>query len=168
MKSGWKKLKRALGDEDNVKRLVEESSEHAPHLEKGFSFLTDEEEHTVWKYKFADVVTEKMRRSKYEQRSKSEFVHQKNTLEKDKSPSVRSLQAEFFRQKQKTLMDRVNFAWKVLKEEPAPAATAPQSRANRWKEAAKKAAHSANDKKGDDFYNIVVALRAQQKQVAII
>lgn len=151
-KSGWEKLKEALAREGN---FVKDSPKHEHHF-KRLSLLNNEERHAVWKpkYKFSDIVTlaENMKKKQIEHAIPSK-------TEKCAAPA----QVEF-KLRQKTLMNRVHFAWKVLQEEsstPVVSVKETESSSDRWKEAAKKVIHTS-EKKQTDFSITVANLLAEK------
>ena len=117
--SGWEKLREALAREGNLKSLVENWPRHQHPFLSG-------EEHTVWKpkYKFADIVTLAENMKKRQTEHKTLVSSSQPEKCRELNAEVQSSQVEKFRLRQKTLMDRVNLAWRALQEEPStPAAS---------------------------------------------
>lgn len=166
--SGWKRLKEALAREGSLKKLLGDKADGSVR-ERSFSFLSGNESHQVWKpkFNFSDIVTE-MKKQAEEEKSETVFLsplqeEEEKEKVKENTPTVKSI----IRKRKKTLMNRVNFAWKVLQEEqhstdvPEAHETREKS-SDRWKVAAKKAAHSAQEKKQTDFSLIVSSLLNKQ------
>ena len=151
-KSGWIRLREAL------------AREGLDGLKKDISFLSDEDSHKVWKPKFtlADVVAQNMKTQPGSGDKFSQSVNlpmEREKSEKERSLSAKSLQAERHRRKN-TLMKRVNFAWKVLQENP-PEQHQPELRGKeRWKAVAKKVSGA---QKQTDFSQIIAELVAKEK-----
>lgn len=166
-----------MAREGSLRRIAGDSYEDSKKVrDRGFSFLTDEESHKVWRPKFslADVVAQNIKdRADQEKPSKTKKTVKHYTsvtlpLETmgDTSLSVKSLQADFHRRK-RTRMNRVNFAWKVLQENPPEVAPKDSeqkpSGKERWRSAAMKVSREASDKKQTDFSLIVADLIAKAK-----
>lgn len=169
-KSGWTILKEALAREGSLKRIAGEDYKE-DKKERTFSFLSGEESHKVWKPKlsFFDIVAKNMK----ERLKEDKPVHHYNTVTlpqieeeaiEEPSLSVKSLNRDLHRRR-KTRMDRVNFAWKVLQENPSSTVSEdiqPKlSGKERWRSAAKKV--SGSIKKQKDFSLIVADLLAKEK-----
>lgn len=180
-KSGWTRLKEALARE-GLSRLTGESYEDGK--KRGLSFLTGDESHKVWRPKFslADIVAQNMK-ERVQQEQQQEHSKEKPPklhssysagtlpLENEKLTGETSLSVKSFQvgDRKKTLMKRVNFAWKVLQENPATGASEdsapkPTVAGKRWKTAAKKLSHEESVKKQTDFSLIVAGLIANEKE----
>lgn len=180
-KSGWTRLKEALARE-GLSRLKGESYED--EKKRGLSFLTGDESHKVWRPKFslAEVVAQNMKeRVQHEQQLSQKKSSKEKPLKLHSSQSAgtptekpmgetalsgKSLLVDRHRRK-KTLMKRVNFAWKVLQDDPATNGSedsAPKPGKARWKAAANKLSHEASVKKKTDFSVLVAGLIAEEKE----
>lgn len=107
---GWKRLKKALVREDSWKRIAGEDEEEKNMKGQTFSFLRGEESHKVWKpkFSFSSVVTQMKEQANHD-------TTEERNLTKENSLSVKSQQDDVH-QRQKTLMNRVNFAWKTREQ----------------------------------------------------
>ena len=168
-KSGWTRLKEALAREGSLSRIAGES-----YRERGLSFLSDDDNHKVWRPKFslADIVKNMKEKSEEQTGSSIETPRAHSVtvpVERDKptgetSLSVKSIQADYRRRRKKTLMKRVNFAWKVLQENPPKETASPKLVGKeRWKAVARKVSREASHKKQADFSRIVADLVAKEK-----
>jgi hypothetical protein len=154
-------LKEAIAREGGLRHIIEESDKDSKR-ERVFSFLTGEEMHKVWKPKFslADVVAQNMNKQQPKDQC-SQSVTLPVDKDKETSLTVKSLQEDHHR-RSKTLMKRVNFAWKVLQDNP-PEEQVPLSGKQLWKAAAQAVSQEAGAKKQTDFSRIVAGLVAKQK-----
>lgn len=95
-----------------------------------------------------NIVEANVKKHKQDEASQHTDVSQPSIAKEEEKPvaspksfSVKSLHADVLQQRQKTLMNRVNFAWKVLQENQAEATdTATEQSAGlvHWKGAGKK------------------------------
>lgn len=150
---GWKRLKKALAREDSWNRMAGEDKERNMK-EQTFSFLRGEESHEVWKpkFSFSDVVAQ------MKEQAKQNISTEERTVTKENSLSVKSQQDDV-QQRQKTLMNRVNFAWKVLKDKGTDSEQI-RSGKKLWKVAAKKVTRETNQ---IDFFQVVEDLIDKEK-----
>lgn len=93
--------------------------------------------------------------------------------EKKNLLSVKSQQAYYLKRRQKKMMNRVNFAWKILQENQPTASAEVQNKEpaklsgrTPWKAAARKVMQSASAKKQTDLSLIVSELLTQQKTIS--
>lgn len=160
-------MKEALARE-GLSKIAGES-----YRERGFSFLSDEENHKVWRPKFslADIVAKNMKDQAEDKSSKERYPKAHSVtvpVEREKpagetSLSVKSIQADYHRRK-RTRMKRVNFAWKVLQENPPEETESPKLVGKeRWKAVARKVSREASLKKQRDFSRIVADLISKEK-----
>ena len=149
MQSKWTVVREAI-KRGSFKRMAQDEAKR----DRTFSFLSGEEVHKVWRPKvhFIDVVAQ--------MRGKKEDIQTIPPQEemRETSLSIKDLQADNHRRK-KTFMNRVNFAWKVLQDNPAPSEDHNLGK-ERWKAAAKKV---SSEKKQTDFSQLVASLVSKQK-----
>lgn len=159
-----------------MKRLAQQSM----HEERGRStFLSDSESsHKVWKpkYDFSSIVAQKMKKGTRHKplHIQSEMIlptiTESETDKEKSSLSVRSLpDTDNLRRRQKTLMKRVNLAWKVLQDNESPSQAkdhepnVPSQASARWRDAAKKAAAKSKTTQPLNLSSLVSRLVAEQK-----